>query len=563
MSLALSSSVRRVWLTGVLSLLTLSCEGQILGARGEPRPQPVEPVDQPPSTGWPAQFGANEDLAGLRRLTTEQYLASVRTLLGVDPVGIPSTEPVSPVAGFASLGASSAVISALGVGKFEDASRALAAAAFANPSLRSSLTPCTPSSTADTACFQSFARTFGLRAFRRPLTTDEVDRYATLAATVAVNSNDAWAGLEATASAFLQSPNFLYLVELGEPDPADPQRSRLTSYELASRLSYFLTNDMPDATLLAAAEADQLTTDEGVRTQAERLLALPGARKAVRSYFSNLLSLDGLDTLSRSPTVFPAFTPTIGAAMKEEALLGLEDLVFTRDADYRSVFDAQDSFMNEELARFYGVSWPTGATGFQRLAQSAQPRPGILGQAGVLAVHDGVNSTSPTKRGLFVLTRLVCQNLPLSPPADLVVPNPPSGRMTARDRLKVHDENATCAGCHKSMDAVGLSLEHFDALGTWRADDRGMAIDATGLLEGKAYDGEPGLAALLRQHPAIGPCLMQTLYGNSVGRRATEFDRATYAALVDAFETSGGRLKPLLISIATSEGFRTLPRPTP
>lgn len=561
MSLALVSSVKRFWLTGVLCLVTSGCEGQILGARGEPQ----HPVDQPqaPSTGWPAQFAPSEDISGLRRLTTEQYLASTRSLLGVDPVGIPSTEPVSPVAGFASLGASSAVISALGVGKFEDASRALAAAAFANTALRSSLTPCTPSSNTDMTCFQNFATTFGRRAFRRPLTTEEVDRYATLAATTATNSNDVWAGLEATATAFMQSPYFLYLVELGEPDPASPDRYRLTSYEMASRLSYFLTNDMPDATLLAAAEADQLTTPDGIRLQAERLIALPSARKAVRSYFANLYTLEGLDTLSRSPAIFPAFTPTIGAALKEETLLGIEDLVFTRDADYRTVFDTNDSFMNEELARFYGVSWPSGATGFQRLAQTAQQRPGILGQAGVLAVHDGVNSTSPTKRGLWVLTRLVCQNLPLAPPADLVIPNPPSGRMTARQRLEVHDQNATCAGCHKGMDAVGLSLEHFDALGTWRADDRGMAIDATGVLEGKTYDGEPGLAALLRQHPAVAPCLMQTLYGNSVGRRATEFDRVTYSAMIDAFESSGGRIKPLLINIATSDGFRTIPVPTP
>ncbi|MFT3712989.1 MAG: DUF1592 domain-containing protein [Archangium sp.] len=556
--------MNRVSLTGVvlaISTALLGCEGQILGPRGEGTPEvPVEPLPTQ-STGWPGRFAPTSDISGLRRLTTEQYLASVRSILGVDPVGIPSTEPVSPIGGFASIGASSAVISAVGVGKFEDASRALAAAAFSNTSLRSSLTPCTPSGNTDTACFQNFARTFGLKAFRRPLDVEEVDRYATLASTLATNSNDVWAGLEGTASAFLQSPNFLYMVEVGEADPAAPERNRLTSYEMATRLAYFLTNDTPDATLLAAAEADQLITEEGIRLQAERLLATNGARKAVRSYFSNLLALEGLDTLSRSPTVFPAFTPTIGAALKEETLLGMEDLVFTRDGDYRSVFDQQDSFLNQELATFYGVTWPSGATGFQKLSTVAGQRPGLLGQGGVLAVHDGVNSTSPTKRGLFVLTRLLCMNLPLSPPGDLVIPNPPSGRMTARQRLEIHDQNATCAGCHKSMDSVGLSLEHFDALGTWRLDDRGMELDTSGVIEGRAYEGEPGLSKMLREHPAVCACLMQSLYGNGVGRLATEFDQPTYAAMVDAFETSGGKLKPMLLRIATSDGFRTIPPP--
>jgi hypothetical protein len=249
--------------------------------------------------------------------------------------------------------------------------------------------------------------------------------------------------------------------------------------------------------------------------------------------------------------------------MKEETLLGMEDLVFTRDGDYRAVFEQQDSFLNQELASFYGVTWPSGASGFQKLATVAQQRPGLLGQAGVLAVHDGVNSTSPTKRGLFVLTRLLCQNLPLSPPGDLVIPNPPSGKMTARQRLEVHDQNATCAGCHKSMDSVGLSLEHFDALGTWRLDDRGMALDTTGVIEGRSYEGEPGLAAVLGNHPAIGACLLQSLYGNGVGRLVTEFDQPTYGAMVDAFETHGGRLKPMLLEIATSDGFRTTTPVTP
>ncbi|MFO0593913.1 MAG: DUF1592 domain-containing protein [Myxococcaceae bacterium] len=538
--------------------LTLGCEGTIAG----PQPNPLDPataVPEEPSNGWPSRFQDTTEISGLRRLTTEQYFNALRSLLGIDVTGVPTIEPVSPIRGFATIGASTAIVSSAGAGKFEDASRAAAAAAFANVSLRSSLVPCTPSGVADTACFQRFVQGFGLRAFRRPLDADELDRYTTLAVTTATAANDPWAGVEATASAFLQSPFFLYLVETGEPDPADATRWRLTSYEVAARLSFFLLNDTPDATLLAAAEADQLLTPDGVRVQAERLLASNSARTAMRSTFTSLLALEGLDTLARSPALFPAYTPTLGPALKEEALRGLEDLVFTRDADWRTAFDANETFVNEELSGFYGVSWPSGATGWVKSAVTK--RTGLLGRAGVLAVHDGVNGTSPTKRGLFVLTRLLCKDLALAPPANLVVPNPPSGLMTARARLSIHDQDATCAGCHKPMDSVGLSLERFDAVGAWRETDRGMALDTTGVLEGRTYDGEEELSTMLAQHPALGPCLLQSLYGNGVGRLATEFDRQTFGALVAAFQTNGGRLRATLLDVTTSDGFRTVPAP--
>jgi Protein of unknown function (DUF1592)/Protein of unknown function (DUF1588)/Protein of unknown function (DUF1595) len=486
----------------------------------------------------------------------------VQTLLSVSVAGMPPIEGIPKVAGFSGVGASSVAVSSAGVSQFENAARFLAAAAFAPTGPRAKLVPCTPTGPADAACITSFVTAFGKRAFRRPLTAAESTAYAALASQVATATSDVWQGLQAATSAFLQSPHFLYLTEVGEPDPASPGRYRFNGYEMASRLAYFLTNNTPDDPLLAAAAAGSLVTVAGAQAQATRLLALPAAHDAVRAFFTGLLALDALDTLTRPPQVFPKFTPTLGAAMKQETLMTLDDLVFASDGDYRHVFDQPDTFLNAELAALYGVPAPA-ATGFARATLPASAgRVGLLGQAGVLAVHDHDDATSPTRRGLFVLTRLLCENLPLTPPAGLVIPAPPTGNLTARQRLGQHATNAVCAACHQQTDPVGFSLEHFDAMGVYRDTDHGLPIDDTGVIGGITYHGVAGLAAVMRDHPALRPCLVQALYDVGVGHLATTFDRDTYAGLVTELETNGARVRGLLAKLAVSDGFRSLPVPT-
>jgi len=516
-------------------------------------------ISSPQNDGWPA-FGPATAFQ-LRRLTTEQYTTSARTLLGVSTAGMPAIEEVSPVGGFAAIGAASGSVSGMGVAQFENAARFLAHAAFADAANKQKLVPCTPAGVADTTCLGSFVAAFGKRAFRRPLTADEQTRYAAAAAQAAKDLGDVWQGLEAITSAFLQSPSFIYLAEVGEPDPASAGRLRFSSYEMASRLSYFLTNDAPDDMLLAAAASNALVTPAAVQAQATRLLALSEAHAAVGSFFRALLALDNLDTLTRPVELFPKYTATLGPAMKQETLTFLDDLVFTSDGDYRHAYDTTDTFINAELAGLYGVPAPAG-TGFARVTLPASAhRAGLLGQAGVLAARDHADGTSPTRRGLFVLTRLLCQDLPLAPPANLTIPPPPTGMITARQRLEQHATNAVCAACHHQTDPVGLALEHFDAMGVWRDTDHGLPIDDTGTYGGQTFQGELGLGAMLRDHAALEPCLVQSLYGAAVGHLATDYDRATFTSLVHDFGANGARLKALLASIVASDGFRTLPKP--
>jgi hypothetical protein len=517
------------------------------------------PSDVPIADGWPL-FKPSQAFQ-LRRLTTEQYTATVETLLGVSTTAMPPIEHITAVGGFSAIGASTVSVSGAGVGQFENAARFLADAAFGATGPRQKLMPCAPTGPGDAACLKSFVTTFGQRAFRRPLSASEVTAYAALGSQVATATNDVWQGVQATVSAFLQSPNFLYMTEVGEPDPTDPSRYRFTPYEMASRLSYFLTNNTPDDAMLAAAASGSLSTVEGIQAQATRVLALPAGHESVRAFFTALLALDSLDTLVRPVEIFPKFTPTLGPAMKQETLTVLDDLVFGKDGDYRHLFDQPETFVNGELASLYGLTPPSG-TGFQRVMLPATSgRAGLLGQAGVLAARDHADGTSPTKRGLFVLTRLLCQNLPLAPPANLQIPAPPTGVLTARQRLEEHAKNAVCAACHGVTDPVGLSLEHLDAMGVYRDMDHGMAIDDTGKIGDTVYHGEIGLGAIMRDHAALSPCLIQSLYGVGVGHLPTEFDQDTFTSMVSQFASSGARIRSLLASITTSDGFRYLPKP--
>lgn len=240
----------------------------------------------------------------LKRLTSTQYVASVRDLLG-DAVLIPDeVEPDEAVNGLLTVGSSVTSISPVGVEEYESAAFDLAEQALADPSTRAALVPCAASALRDDACAEAALGDFGRRAWRRPLTEPELARLVGVAGTAADTLGDFDAGLVYGLAGILQSPYFLYRVELGEDDPDVPGGRRYTDWEMASRLSYFLWNTTPDDELLAAAEAGELTTDAGLDAQVDRLLADERAREGVRNFFSEMLQLHALDELNKDPTVF-------------------------------------------------------------------------------------------------------------------------------------------------------------------------------------------------------------------------------------------------------------------
>ena len=490
--------------------------------------------------------------AALRRLTIEQYTASVHALLGDDVQLTTELEADVAINGSVSIGTSRSTISPHATEKYESAAFELAAQAVAAED-RGKLIDCTPGTVIETACTQDFVRTFGRRAFRRPLTATEQARYMLLAEKAATELDNFWSGIEFALAGFLQSPSFLFRSELGEPDPADPTRLRFTGYEMASRLSFFFWNTTPDDALLDAAESGELVTLVGLQAQAERLAADPRAREALSIFHAERLSLEELDALAKDTTLFPSAGPELAEAMRRDILETIEYV--TLDGDYRDLFSTHVVFADGPLAEIYGVAPSKGGAPAALPADGA--RIGLLGKAGLLAMNAHSRETSPTRRGKFVRERLLCQDIPAPPPNVVTtLPEPDPNAATMRDRLKAHATDIACSGCHAKTDPIGLAFEHFDALGGFRETDDGHALDVTGELDGVPFQDARELAMLIRERPETTDCVVRQMYRYATARVEKSGEDSAITSLNGAFEASGYRVTALMTAIASSDGFR-------
>ncbi len=494
--------------------------------------------------------------AALRRLTRTQYEHAIQDLLGPGitlPAGL---ELDTVLSGFAAIGASLTTLSETVTEKLETAALGVATQALGNSERRAQLVSCTPEAAWDEPCARSFITSFGRRAWRRPLVPEEITPYLGLARQGAELFGDFWQGLTYALSAILQSPNFLYRVEVGRLDPASGRRA-FDDWELASRLSFFLASTTPDSALLDAAAAGTLSKPGGLRQHAERLLDSPRGRTAARDFLYELLRLEALDDLEQSPADFPAVTPTLGPSMREETLRFVEEIIWGPEGDYRRVFDTRTTFVNRELALLYGVPPPTG-TGFERLAlPEGSLRLGLLGQAAFLAPNAHEQTTSPSRRGKFVREVLLCHEIP-EPPADVDTTLPPerpgAPPRTMREKLEAHNAPA-CVACHAMMDPLGLAFENFDAIGKVRTTEAGKRIDAAGELDGQAFAGPAELAAILRRHPDVQECLVRGLWRYALGRVETEGEEALVEQLAANMD-GADRFRTLLFGLVESDGFR-------
>ncbi len=491
----------------------------------------------------------------LKRLTKSQYARAVHDLIGEVAVPI-ALEPDTAGEGFLVVGASKTSISALGVDRYESAAYDIATQALKPGPIRARLVPCTPAAKIDDACARKFVASFGRRAFRRPLAADEITRYANLADQAAEKLGDFHAGLEFALAGLLQSPYFLFRVELGEAAPGHAGL-RYTSFEMATRLAFFLWNTTPDDELLDAAEKGELVERDGLGRAIDRMLASPKARLGLRNFFSERFGLYQLDDLVKDSQAFPQASADLGPDAREETLRSLEDMVFDRDADFRTMMTSSRTFVNRRLATLYGVPAPTlegfGAT----LLPSDGERRGLLGNAAILALYAHSTSSSSTRRGKFIRTVLLCATIP-PPPVNVNTAIPPASDKlpTLRDRMQAHMQNPNCASCHKLMDPIGLGLEHFDGLGTFRTSEHGVAIDPSGQLDGVPFANGRELGATVAAHPGFAGCMVRHLYRYAVARVETDGEEALLAWLAQTLPSDGFRVLPLLRHIALSDGFR-------
>ena len=492
--------------------------------------------------------------AVIRRLTRTEYGRTLRDLLGAGLVDTSTLPPDEQALGFDNnadvLGTSDLLVEQL-AGLAEAAGEVVAK----NPT---PFAPCAESA-ADAACGSTFVATFGRRAWRRDLSAAELtaltDVFASGQADVGFSE-----GVVRAVSVMLQSPQFLYRVEVGGDAVADlPGAVRLTSSEVASRLSYLIWGSMPDEALLQAAAADALTTPAQIEQAARRLLADPRAHEVVASFHAQWLGLDGLKELDKDTVVYSTFTPALRTSLRAETERFVEEVVWKGEGTLSALLSASYSFVDAGLASYYGVTAPSG-TGLQRIDFDKTRRAGLLTQGSILAVHSKPNQSSPVHRGRFVREQLLCTT-PQPPPANLEI-RPPAldPRKTTRQRFSEHTTDAFCAICHKMLDPIGFGFEHYDGIGRWRDTESGLPVDAHGALTGTDVDGDfdgvPALAQRLARSSDVSACYATQWFRFGYGRGETTDDACTLAQLSGALTAAKGDVRELIVALTQTEGFR-------
>lgn len=493
----------------------------------------------------------------LRKLTVAQYRNSVRDVLGAEIVVPDDLEADTAVNGYSSIAAAQGTVSPSAAEKFEAAAYDIAAQAMAEP-LRARLVACVPAGVTDEACARETLSAIGARAFRRSLTEVELGRFSAVAIGAAGVLGDFHAGLEFGLAAILQSFPFLYRVEIGEPDPANPAVYRYSAGELATRLSYLIWNTTPDDELLASAADERLLAPDELAAQSRRLLASPRAREGVATFHDERFRLSHLEQLAKDPATYPQLTDTLIEAMRREVQELVTDVV-AGQRDYRELLTGRTTFVNDELGALYGLS--TSGSDFEKTTfPETSARSGLLTSAAFLAMHAGNVETSPSKRGKFVRESILCQSIPEPPPGVSTV-IPPQPTKTMREKLAAHAMDPKCAGCHAIIDPIGLAFEHFDAIGAFRETDDGVALDVSGNLDGTPFADARELSELLAASPEAADCTVRSLYRHALGHIERPGEEPAIEELTAAFTSSNHRFDALVEALAASPALRLAAKP--
>jgi hypothetical protein len=417
------------------------------------------------------------------------------------------------------------------------------------------------------ACVPQIMTGLARRAFRRPVTTEEIAKYITLVRQAQKDEGSFDEGLVVGVQALLVSPDFLFRIERSRPAPAGAFTQRITQHELATRLSYFLWATMPDESLRRAADAGTLRDPVVLSAQVRRMLRDPKSRAIAEQFGGQWLQFRGLESLTRNRERFPDFEEYLRLSMQRETELFVDHIV-RQDRSVLDFIGGRYSFLNERLARHYGIAGVSGPQ-FRRVDLTGTPRGGVLTQGSVLTVSSYATRTSPVLRGKWILDNLL-DAPPPDPPAD--VPNLDEGAIgtaaTVRKQLEEHRKNPTCASCHRRMDPLGFGLENFDAVGAWRTMDGKFPIDATGILPGgDEFTGPDELRAILtKQTEAFSRAITSKLLTYALGRGLERYDTPTVKKIAGRLPAHNYRFSALVLEIVNSLPFqsrRPAPAPAP
>ena len=506
------------------------------------RPQPSEPRD-------PGR-------APLRRLTRQEYYNTLGDLLGIEP------EPSSPVPADAGGGegfsnnADTLVLSPVSMEKYLDTVNEALAQAMQDPGARARLLQ-VPAGAAlsNRETVRAALTELARRAWRRPATSGEIDRLMERFVPAKEGKQDSGsAALEQETvqamKAIMLSPNFLYRVEAVHDMP---QPFRVSDFELATRLSYFLWSTMPDDELFELAAQQRLRDPKILSSQVRRMLANPKSRALADNFGSEWLGYEDLGT-EYHPWNTPQYTGSLAMAMRQETSHFVAHL-FRENRSLLELLDSNYTFVNEELARLYGIEGITGDE-IRKIALTDKQRGGVVTMASILTITSYPVRTSPVLRGRWVLNQILGSPPPPPPPS---APDLAKGKvleaLSMRERLARHRKDPSCAACHDRMDPIGLSLENYDLIGRWRTQDKqGQAIDASGSLPtGESFVGPAELKALLlSRRERFAWHVSEKMLGYALGRGVEASD---YPALYEIVETVKGndyRVHAMIEAIASS-----------
>jgi hypothetical protein len=491
--------------------------------------------------------------AFVRRLNRFEYDNTIRDLLG-DESNPASAFPTEEMRlGFDNNATALQVSPAL-VEQYMRAAETLATTAVTKN--MKSLVPCDPAVTGADACAKSFIDSFGTKAYRRPLTSDEG---ASMKAVFDVGAKtDFTSGIRLVIETMIQSAPFLYRIEFGSTPHANEQVVKLTSWEMASRLSYLLWQSMPDDELLAAAKADRLQDSGDIAMQVTRMMEDPKAHEPFQHFHEQWLKLDQIGNLDKDAKVFQSFDATLTPLMAEETRRFLEYVVWQGGGTLDDLLTSPVSYQNAKLSAYYGISGASG-TDFVQVKLDPAANAGILTKGGLMAMLGKANDTAPVQRGKFVREQLLCQ--PLSPPPANIMIKPPelSSTLSTRERFAAHRTQPLCASCHDLMDPIGLGFENYDGAGHYRTTQNGMTIDASGQVLMSditgTFNGAVELAKRLATSDQVRNCVTTSWFRYAYGRAETTDDACTLATVNQKFADARYDLKSLVVALTQTDAF--------
>jgi hypothetical protein len=557
-------------LLAAAALVGLGCTGQI--SQGTPGPGRTDPAGGPsgpgggsgpgpaggPGGGAMSMPGASsEELRGVfRRLNRLEYDNTIRDLLGDSsrPATGFAADQDSARSGFFAGGA----IANADASHLLEATEALAANAMKR---LPDLLPCKalPAAAADQdQCARQFISQFGKRAFRRPLTPDEVTGFTDFYSGLRTAGQDFPNGMRLVISAFLLSPQFLYRWEV-TPQTAVREGSllRYNAYEVASRLSYLIWASMPDEAAFGLADQNKLLTADQIEAEARRMLKDPRAKDAIADFFIQWLEVSDLRSVPKDAKVYPTYTPELAAAMVAESAAFAAETVTAGDGKLSTIFTSNRGFVDVNLAKLYGVAGVTGTTATAIDLDPAQ-RGGILTQASFLAQHASSDESNPTRRGKIMTDRVICVEIAL-PPDDVPDPKPPAPNLSVRERFDEHSKNPCATACHSIMDPLGFAFENYNGIGAYQTSDGGKPVDATGSIEldGRAqpFKNAIELGKHLAASKQVASCMARQFLRYALRRKESQADQPSLAAASEAFAGSSYDLRELIVALTKTRAF--------